>query len=414
MKAIVMHIDWPDRYQFFVRMLPELRKRGIKGVFLTNKLAMYKRAKRNGIETELIVGHEIGSQIDLADTREVLGRVLSNTEAQRLYRASQRAIRRVVEREGSIRAVFVWNGSGVVARALKDFCRLSSIEQLYFEISNLPGKLFVDGGGVNAKSWLAEDESILTNFRIDDELFQGWLDHYKREKLASNTIPQAKILDQISFKDTLINWLAFRVGGVPTDDHTSLLSKVMARRKRKIPIELDQPPFFNREFIFFPMQVSDDSQILLNSDVDNAGAIRYAAELARKKKCNLLVKPHPAESSMEEIQRIQMLKKELGFYLVDGNTLDLVQRAVSVVTINSTVGLEAVLLDKHVDFLGRTFYSYFSNRNYLAQYVMGYLADIDYFSDVEMSSRQIDQLLSRLEFNRTYAATYRSNNAGAA
>ena len=404
METVVMHIDWPDRYEFFKRMLPALDSLNLKTIFLTNKLALHRRAIRQGIESELITGRSRCHNVDLANTREVLSQALSDSEAQRLYSAARGAIERIVARGNSLRAVFIWNGSGVAGKSLRDFCQCSGIDQLYFEISNLPGKLFVDGGGVNARSWLAEDIAILDHLQADEGEFQHWLDKYLQKKLAISTLPQAKILDQVSYRDTLMNWLGFRLGRIPTDDHTSLLAKLFNKKKRKLPMDLDEPPANDIPFIFFPMQVSNDSQILLNSDVDNSEAIRFAADLARREKCQLLVKPHPAESNMQEIQQILTLRKELGFYLVADNTLDLIRRSHSVVSINSTVGLEAILLGKHVIFLGRTFYNHFYDRKRLAQYVLAYLLDIDYFSSETMYANEVGQLISRLAFNREYSA----------
>ncbi len=143
------------------------------------------------------------------------------------------------------------------------------------------------------------------------------------------------------------------------------------------------------------MQVSNDSQVLLNSDVDNESAIRHAAEVARRRGCGLLVKPHPAEPDAAFIERIAALQSELGFLLVGGNTFQLIRQARHVVTINSTVGLEALLLGRSVEFLGRTYFRYLVDERRLAQYVMGYLVDIDYFSERQVPQAQVKALIRR-------------------
>lgn len=62
-----------------------------------------------------------------------------------------------------------------------------------------------------------------------------------------------------------------------------------------------------------------------------------------------------------------------------------------VVTINSTVGLEALILDKEVEVLGRAVYSHFDHER-LKAYVCRYLINIDYFDD-EVNPHEAARLL---------------------
>ncbi len=65
--------------------------------------------------------------------------------------------------------------------------------------------------------------------------------------------------------------------------------------------------------------------------------------------------------------------------MVSYNTFQLIQNANSVITINSSVGLEALILEKNVKFLSKTFFDKLTNE-FLVNYIINYLIDIDFFS----------------------------------
>ena len=132
-------------------------------------------------------------------------------------------------------------------------------------------------------------------------------------------------------------------------------------------------------YVFLPLQVSGDTQIKLHSDVGNLEAIRHAFELAANESADLFVKLHPAETDAAEIDAIVRLQDTYHFEIVTSPTTDLLKHAYAVVTINSTVGLEAMLYGKRVVSLGRCFYKEF-DRDRLLKYIHSFLIDgIDYF-----------------------------------
>jgi capsular polysaccharide export protein len=75
------------------------------------------------------------------------------------------------------------------------------------------------------------------------------------------------------------------------------------------------------------------------------------------------------------------------------NTTKLILGAEEVITINSTVGLEAMLLNKKVTVLGKSLYGAFSNHQ-AAAYVLRYLVDFDPFGKTPISNGAIEQILS--------------------
>ncbi|MNP77922.1 Capsule polysaccharide biosynthesis protein [compost metagenome] len=69
---------------------------------------------------------------------------------------------------------------------------------------------------------------------------------------------------------------------------------------------------------------------------------------------------------------IAKLQQRYGFKITQENTLDLIKASTRVITINSTVGLEAKLYRKRVEVLGRAFYAHFSHEQ-LKKYLHRYL-----------------------------------------
>ena len=88
------------------------------------------------------------------------------------------------------------------------------------------------------------------------------------------------------------------------------------------------------------------------------------------------------------------LRKKYKFNIVDNNTFEVITNAQKVITINSTVALEAMILNKPVEILGRSFYKFF-NKERTKNYILGYLENIDFFSNKEFTVEQIENLINR-------------------
>lgn len=396
MRRLAFYVDWPDRLAFYLRLVAGLREAGAEVVLVSNKLALHRRARRLGLESRLLRRPAAASEDDLTATREVAAGILDVGEANRLYRSMSEALTALDDQE-SLAGVVIWNGDDVVGAATRQFALERGRPTLFLEIGNLPGKLFADPLGVNAGSSIARDPSLLDRWPADPELFERWRAGYLASKSDGHVVPQAQIFDRVDALATALNHVGFRLFGVPTDDHRGLLSKARTRwLSPHLRYPLDERAPADGPYLFFPMQVSGDTQVLLNSDLDNFAAIREARRRADDRGLDLVVKPHPAEPERSFVRRLLELKSELGFSLVGGDTFAWLRGASLVVTINSTAGLEAMLLGAEVEFLGRTLYRHLKNPERLASYVTGYLLDIDYFGTDPVAADAAEELLERL------------------
>ena len=81
---------------------------------------------------------------------------------------------------------------------------------------------------------------------------------------------------------------------------------------------------------------------------------------------------------------------------MNGDIKKMIREAEKIITINSTVGLESILMGQKVEFLGRSFYQCFmKKREWLPKYILGYLVNIDYFGTNEITGNTLEECLRR-------------------
>jgi capsular polysaccharide export protein len=267
------------------------------------------------------------------------------------------------------------------------------VQRKFLEISNLPNKLFVDSLGVNALSTISADPAVIDALQMPSEdEHRRWLVDYEQYK--SRPLPQSQTFMSRKAVAVLNYALKFATRGVARTSLRTIRigsSKAAHRQAQNVsPKDLSAQPY-----VFLPLQVSGDTQIKLHSDVNNVGAIEIASGLAAKAGARLLVKLHPAENDAAMIAEIVRLKNAYLFDLVAAPTTELIRHAQMVVTINSTVGLEALLYGKKVVSLGRCFYKDFDQAR-LRKYIHSFLIDgIDYFGSGEISTLSARNVFAR-------------------
>ncbi len=397
----IYFVDYRLAGDFFLRLAGA--DRGSTHHFITTVHSFAISARRHGYTATLLSRLGPKASVDvvcLKETREVLLGMLTDSAAANLFSSA------LIEARASLLShqspvvdatVFVWSGAcvfGEVARALK--CEFS-VKTLFFEISNLPGKVFVDPDGTNAQSRLFSDPSLLERFPDETGAFHRWRALFIEGKRRPSQLPQATtaralklhhlgdFLYGISFGYQSFSWSSVRA---------KLKSLISVRGSVSRSVSFADIDTLPKHYLFFPMQVSNDTQIVLNSHINNVGALEY---LARTSELPIIIKPHPAEIDINYIfEAINALDFKSPPLLTNGNTLKLIEGADKVVTINSTVGLEAIILGRPVEFLAKSFYAYLNESN-LPHYVMGYLVDVDFFAtpDAPVSHEVLEKIRLR-------------------
>ena len=265
----------------------------------------------------------------------------------------------------------IFNGSAqyieFVAKLVGQYFNCNNI---FFEIGNFPDKIFVDKKGVNADSSLMELD--LRNFPCDLNSFLKFKENYLFHKEQDHFVPQAKVKVNNFYKIL---------------DHDRFEPSVFFRgwnflkKFKKEQIVFDYLP--DEKFLFFPLQVSYDSQVLRFSDVSLLEAIDIASDEAKKKDLMFVVKPHPAELNHSIIN----YARKKGALIVNTNTYQLLKKASKIYTINSTVGLESFFYNKPLTILGKAFYKKYLNDSYenklkvLCNYMNNILLNGNYFDE---------------------------------
>jgi capsular polysaccharide export protein len=270
------------------------------------------------------------------------------------------------------------------------------------ELGNIKGKLFADPEGTNAYSKLYRAPSILDHFEADAADYEAWQKPYLASKEAAHVVPQAKTVNRsVTLGAKLRRQVVFAantMAGVATTPKLRNINRLQRNLQTQRRIGFNRVTLNGHPYVFFPMQVRIDAQALLHSDMDMLEAVSRVDSIARTHSWDLLVKPHPAESDPTVNLSMCRLRDQLGFKLVDLNTFHLLKHALEVYTVNSTVGLEALILGKPVTFLGRSmFASFVGKERYLRNYIMRYLIDVDFFSSEPVSHRAAEEILARAD-----------------
>ena len=271
-------------------------------------------------------------------------------DKKRLHRQFSRlhyALRNFFDQE-RIDAVFIWNGSDREGRVASTLARQRGMKTLFGENGYLPDTIQIDPVGINyaasvTKRIAAEMEAVKIDPAIQAELQRRiQLLHAGRPWAVSKPMVKASIGARLSSELRNFSWAKVR-RGIPGN--------------RGIPDTVPLPP----RFIFIPFQVEVDSQLILHSPLVGRSMDQFLSvcqEAVRQVApgCKLLVKLHPA--NLGQIDYGPLLRKYPDvLFQKGGSIIQLIESCLAVITINSTVGFEALTYYKPVLTLGECFYN---------------------------------------------------------
>lgn len=205
-------------------------------------------------------------------------------------------------------AIVVWNGNRMPSAIIAAAARAAGMPQLYFELGAMPGTLQVDARGVNALNSLPRDPAWYLQREAVD--FEG----------------------------------------------RDLVPRAPRRGKSADAVELPE------HFLFAPFQVDADTQIVGFSPwirsmrhwfsvlIDLQNWLREKGDPRV-----VVVREHP--SDREDYSDLHAAAEAAGMVFANGNPMsELLQKADGVITINSSVGIEALLYSQKVIVCGDAFY----------------------------------------------------------
>jgi len=224
------------------------------------------------------------------------------------YRRFYRRFYYLIDREQP-KCIALWNGHRLPEFAIKQLAREFNIPVVHFENGLLPNTTTFDLNGVNDRNSLPRCASF-----------------YRAYKPAHASTPIAE---------------------------RELVTRKFHRAKRA---HAGQGEFFAPlpgKYIFVPFQVKFDSQILLNSPriktmYELYNWIEYVAENSCDNSIIFVIKEHPSDPH----KYTDLYKNHPRIRFSNRDTQELITKSQAVVTVNSSVGLEALLLHRPVVVLG--------------------------------------------------------------
>jgi capsular polysaccharide export protein len=368
-KALI-HVDGPNRAAFFgalVRGLPDEAQ--LTCTFVTESDTAHRVLKGQGHQVHVLKGcrQAPNAASDALYTASLCGALGNlNRRVAAGYKAEIDQI--LADLQPDI--LWCWNGTKFIDRCLK----ASGLPFRALEVANIPGHFVVETGGVNAESntydLLVRQEAPVS--APSDFDYETWQADYIEGKEEQKTIPQASVA-KAEAKEKLRHLL----GVFRTTPRFILfqLDRIVGYALRK-PIQsiigrLGASRSMDGTKVFFPQQVSSDSQLIFNADYDNMSAMRMLlSELP--KDAVLISNQHPAEHRLS--QKLAFLKICLGnprLVPAAGGAWQHLKAADQIVTINSTVGLEAAVLNKPCRFLGKSVFARLNRDPEALQWFLG-------------------------------------------
>lgn len=255
--------------------------------------------------------------------------------------------------EGGIDAVMVWNGAPLAAALGSALAKRRGLPVLYCENGYLPGTMQIDGAGCNYESSYTPliAAGAYRGFGADATALDDCLDRLRRGRTPAGAVPAQKPRVPLPQRLRREAFRILRPGG-----WRWLAGIGRGRFARSLPAD-------DRPFVLLPLQVLRDSQLNLHSPVVQADLARlvvevYAAMRRSLPEHRLVVKLHPREPQHRNRAHLQLARKLPDVVFLQGMPMNAVLAACAmVVTINSTVGVEAMAFGKPVVTLGRNFYT---------------------------------------------------------
>jgi capsular polysaccharide export protein len=261
--------------------------------------------------------------------------------------------------------VFLWNGYRFPEPVMAAACREAGVTVLYGENGFFPNTMQIDTEGINAASSLRHrptEQWGADPARFPD--FRRFIETGGKLPVPGNPLTPAKpvtraerlpsLLEPFVTQRAIYGRLARKSPFRNALDNRRIAA-VKARRPSTKGVTLPE------RYIFLPFQVHDDTQIVIHSPwVDRMETMLRAVLRARAAiGCDLpiVVKEHPVDIGRYDYEGLPE-RREVAAWLWDQTLEEVMPGAAVVVTVNSTVGLEAVVAGKPVVTLGNALYNH--------------------------------------------------------
>lgn len=408
-RIVLVTVDGMDRARFFYGLLNNTERAYEKLVFITFNINSYFYLKSHSCECILVKRCkssecEIFDQEILLTCLEYKSKRFSVSHLESIYHSIRVALTPLIVQCKYV-DVLHWNGARfleIFTNHVIDKCGVSR-NNLYFEIANFPGYIVVDKYGTNGSSKFSvgASDQLLT---FNDELIEKF-NEFKIKKSVEKLPPQA-MLEARSFR-YYINELFFIILNKSIFSDFDFLLKLLKEKFTKKYAEYKNARVINyislgdlkniaegRKLILFPLQVENDTNVLVHCKYSYAEVVKTIRQHCAKNNFLLLVKPHPAERVSTYLYGLLQTNKSSDVFFTSMKVEELFPYVTEVWTINSTVGLQALIAGKPLRTFGRTYYGGFGNMS--TEDIFSSFFMIDYFRG-DFNKNEVERVFQLLD-----------------
>ncbi len=272
--------------------------------------------------------------------------------------------------KNSIDYIIMWNNTFAFDSIAKKFTENEDLSLTMFEAGIFrPNTITIDSKGINYGNSVPNKKeyySQIANRKIKFPIIQQDASEYfsiSTPRMKSLFIKE-RIIDKFHtdiIKDELKLEVIF-------EDFFQKTKKNLTKKYLDVSKKIENDNIaLPEKFVFVPFQVHDDSQIILNSkNIDNmeqlVEEVTKAVDSINRnlnEKLSVVFKEHPANLGRVHYSNLYNKFKDYDHitFLKKGNTTDILKKSSFVITINSTVGIEALQMHKPVITLGDAYYN---------------------------------------------------------
>lgn len=385
--AIFIHAHEKDKVVFFSSLSQFLREKGFRTLHLVFSRYEKELYENCGIKDIIFMprvlknySFELSNDEKLFNIDEILSYNIQLNEMNHFkfnkaetYKNIKRFINflKNIHRENKIDLMVTWNNTFMFDSAAKRFSDENKIKHLMFEAGIFrPYTFTLDFQGINYGNSVPQNKEFYYNWMRNNQLNDNLETRLKVEELYPfNTPPLKKLYLKERMRDVLYR----RYLNIDLEleiIHETLLQKVKKNVKKGLLNKTNEKTVVKQlpaNFIFVPFQVHDDSQVLINSDrVKNMESLVEIMDREIRKlnaltnnKYYCVFKEHPADNGRIDYTGLYEKYKsnEYLIFMKDYDTSELIKKSKLIITINSTVGIEALENFKKVITLGNAYYN---------------------------------------------------------
>lgn len=296
-------------------------------------------------------------------TERMLRSTISVKELQ-MYKRYMNFIDKYIEQQ-QIEVLCMFNGYHWIEQVSMYIAEKRGLKTYFFEDGLFrPFTVTVDPHGINANSSVPGTTSFYDSLQIDKSRLSAHLftPENKELTMTKENLLKVAVLKGVSLLGGILKFTPkLYVHTTFWQSIKYIIFKYRFRYKKEDEVNL------TNEYIFLPFQVSRDTQIFYNSphikSMDQLLNIAVQAvkeiNIELNRDIKIIVKEHPEDMSRNNYNQLKKrYEDEKNVVFVQKfNTKKLIRKALLILTINSTVGIEALAQDKKVVTLGNALYN---------------------------------------------------------